>query len=251
MCTLLIVEDEEILLERLMKTIDWKIAGVDKVIGKTSSEDALSVVLTENVDVVLTDIRMPIIDGLDLAELIKNEKKRPYVILMSGYKEFEYAHRAIKLGVMDYILKPFSKEEVLEAVKRAVEKLNAESVQQDISSYCGSEDIVDTVLKFIAANCSRQISLNDVAEYVHLHPVYLSRLLKNKTGKTFKEILTEARLKKAERLLKNSSLKHYEIAEAVGFSDAQYFSQVFKKVYGMTPIEWKKKALAQESKLKI
>ncbi|WAM36324.1 response regulator transcription factor [Caldicellulosiruptor acetigenus] len=251
MCTLLIVEDEEILLERLMKTIDWKIAGVDKVIGKTSSEDALSVVLTENVDVVLTDIRMPIIDGLDLAEFIKNEKKRPYVILMSGYKEFEYAHRAIKLGVMDYILKPFSKEEVLEAVKRAVEKLNAESIQQDISSYCGSEDIVDTVLKFIAANCSRQISLNDVAEYVHLHPVYLSRLLKNKTGKTFKEILTEARLKKAERLLKNSSLKHYEIAEAVGFSDAQYFSQVFKKVYGMTPIEWKKKALAQESKLKI
>ncbi len=251
MCTLLIVEDEEILLERLMKTIDWKIAGVDKVIGKTSSEDALSVVLTENVDVVLTDIRMPIIDGLDLAELIKNEKKRPYVILMSGYKEFEYAHRAIKLGVMDYILKPFSKEEVLEAVKRAVEKLNAESIQQDISSYCGSEDIVDTVLKFIAANCSRQISLNDVAEYVHLHPVYLSRLLKNKTGKTFKEILTEARLKKAERLLKNSSLKHYEIAEAVGFSDAQYFSQVFKKVYGMTPIEWKKKAFAQESKLKI
>jgi len=251
MYTLLIVEDEEILLERLMKTIDWKIAGVDKVIGKTNSEEALNVVMTENVDVILTDIRMPIIDGLDLAEFIKNGRKRPYVIFMSAYKEFEYAHRAIKLGVMDYILKPFSKEEVLEAVKRAVEKLNAESIQQDISSCCEGKDIVDTVLNFIAVNCSRQISLNDVAEYVHLHPVYLSRLLKSRTGKTFKEILTEARLKKAEKLLKNSSLKHYEIAEAVGFSDAQYFSQVFKKAYGMTPIEWRRKATEIETKLKI
>uniref|UniRef100_A0A7C5Z501 Response regulator n=1 Tax=Caldicellulosiruptor owensensis TaxID=55205 RepID=A0A7C5Z501_9FIRM len=249
MCTLLIVEDEEILLERLIKTVDWKIAGVDKVIGKTSSEEALNVVMTENVDVILTDIRMPIIDGLDLAEFIKNRQKRPYVILMSAYKEFEYAHRAIKLGVMDYVLKPFSKEEVLEAVKRAVEKLNTENIRQDISNCY--EDVVEIVLNFITVNCSRQISLNDVAEYVHLHPVYLSRLLKNRTGKTFKEILTEARLKKAEKLLKNSSLKHYEIAEAVGFSDAQYFSQVFKKAYGMTPIEWRRKATEIETKLKI
>lgn len=70
--------------------------------------------------------------------------------------------------------------------------------------------------------------------------MYLGRLLRKKVGKTFKEILTEVRLKKAISLLKNSSLKNYEVAEAVGFSDAQYFSQVFKKIYGITPNEWKK-----------
>lgn len=252
MCTLLIVEDEEILLERLVKTIDWKGIGIDKVIGKASSEEALNVLITENVDIVLTDIRMPIIDGLDLAEFVRSRIKHPYVILMSGYKEFEYAHRAIKLGVIDYILKPFTKEEVLETVKKAVEKIAADHDRQlQFLDSCESKNIIDMVFDFIVANCSKQISLNDVAGYVHLHPVYLSRLLKNKTGKTFKEILTEVRLKKAEKLLKTTSLKHYEIAEAVGFSDAQYFSQVFKKVYGMTPIEWKKQVLEKQSRLKI
>ncbi|AZT91508.1 response regulator [Caldicellulosiruptor changbaiensis] len=251
MCTLLIVEDEEILLERLVKTIDWESIGINKVIGIDSSEEALNVLITENVDIILTDIRMPIMDGLDLAEFVHSRLKHPYIILMSGYKEFEYAHRAIKLGVVDYILKPFTKEEVLETVKKAVEKVTAEQSRQQRLDSCENKNIIDMVFDFIFANCSKQISLNDVAEYVHLHPVYLSRLLKNKTGKTFKEILTEVRLKKAEKLLKTSSLKHYEIAEAVGFSDAQYFSQVFKKVYGMTPIEWKKQALEKQSRLKI
>lgn len=252
MCTLLIVEDEEILLERLVKTINWKSIGIDKVIGKANSEEALSVLINENVDIVLTDIRMPVIDGLDLAEFIQTRIKYPYVILMSGYKEFEYAHRAIRLGVIDYILKPFTKDEVLETVKRAIEKMADERDRQlQFLNSCESKNIIDMVYDFIFTNCSKQISLSDVAEYVHLHPVYLSRLLKNKTGKTFKEILTEVRLKKAEKLLKTTSLKHYEIAEAVGFSDAQYFSQVFKKVYGMTPIEWKRQVLEKESRLKI
>ncbi|ADQ05825.1 two component transcriptional regulator, AraC family [Caldicellulosiruptor hydrothermalis 108] len=247
MCTLLIVEDEEILLERLVKTIDWESIGINKVIGIARSEEALNVLITENVDIILTDIRMPIMDGLDLAEFVHSRLKHP----LSGYKEFEYAHRAIKLGVVDYILKPFTKEEVLETVKKAVEKVAAEQSRQQRLDSCENKNIIDMVFDFIFANCSKQISLNDVAEYVHLHPVYLSRLLKNKTGKTFKEILTEVRLKKAEKLLKTSSLKHYEIAEAVGFSDAQYFSQVFKKVYGMTPIEWKKQVLENKARLKI
>jgi len=237
---MLIVEDEEILLERLTKTIEWHEIGIEKVIAAQNGEDALKILEKEEIDIILTDIRMPLVDGLCLAEITGKKAKPPKIILMSGFKEFEYAHKAVKLGVKDYILKPFTKEEILEAVKKVVDEIRNYRENEDTLIENCDGDVIKSVFDYLNKHYAQQITLNDVANYVHLHPVYLGRLLRKKVGKTFKEILTEVRLKKAISLLKNSSLKNYEVAEAVGFSDAQYFSQVFKKIYGITPNEWKK-----------
>lgn len=238
---MLIVEDEEILLERLVKTIEWKEIGIKTVYAAQNGDDAKRILDSDDIDIVLTDIKMPLMDGLTLTEYVCKTQKNTQVVIMSGYKEFEFAQRALRLGVKDYILKPFTKEEILDVIKKLIVEIqNNKWKIEDRYEEGYSDGTLKAVIDYINAHFSEQITLCHVANYVHLNPVYLGRLIKKRFGKSFKELLTEIRLKKAADMLKNSELKNYEIAEAVGFSDPQYFSQVFKKVFGLTPNEWRK-----------
>ena len=83
------------------------------------------------------------------------------------------------------------------------------------------------------------ITLNDLSKEVYLNPNYLGRLIKKETGKNFSDILTEVRIEKAKELLKNTQIKTYEISERVGINDSRYFSQLFRKMTGMTPTEYR------------
>jgi len=102
--------------------------------------------------------------------------------------------------------------------------------------------IIEEALLYIHSNYSKQILLEDVASHVNLHPVYLSRLFKSETGKTFKRILTEIRIDKAKELLVGTlDSKVYEISEMIGYEKPRYFSSLFKTMTGLTPLEYREK----------
>lgn len=136
---ILIVDDEEEVRSSIMRKMKWELLGYELVGDAENGEDALEKVRLLAPDVVLTDIKMPYMDGLTLAKHIKRERSSTEIIIFSGFDDFEYAQQAIKLGVIEYILKPVNVEELTEILakvklkmdERIAEKRNIQSLRLD------------------------------------------------------------------------------------------------------------------------
>ena len=119
----MIAEDEEFILEGIANLIDWESFGIQVTHLAVNGQEALKKWEEEAVDIIITDITMPIMDGLELIQQIREKDTRVRIIIISGYDEFEYARRAISMGVDDYILKPIDDEELTKVLQRALERL--------------------------------------------------------------------------------------------------------------------------------
>ena len=256
MLNLLIADDEKIIRESLATCLDWAQVGI-KVVGCCANgAEALDAVIDNPPDIVMTDIKMPGLNGLELVEKIQQIDKDIEFIILSGYREFDFAQQAVKLGVRRYLLKPASEEQILESVMDAIQscekaralKMTMEAhkrLQMQVGQYLPDavdEDqnpnyLVQTVKQHIAANLADSaLSLKKIAdEYVHVNPDYLSRLFVQKTGEKFSHYLNRKRVETAKRLLQADG-KVCDVAERVGLGhNPRYFGQVFKKYTGITP----------------
>lgn len=117
----LIVDDEKRIVEYLKYILDWKSLGFHKVEGFYSSKGALQYIIDHEPEILITDIRMPELSGLDLAKIIKENELKTKVVILSGYNDFDYAQKAIRLEIADYLLKPVSSKELLPVINRIVE----------------------------------------------------------------------------------------------------------------------------------
>lgn len=129
MYSLLVVDDERLVVDSLAETIPWSSADIGEVYKAYSAGQALQIMKTQSVDIVLTDIRMPEMSGLELIESIRSLNKRTKCIVHTGYSDFNYARQAMSSQVMEYLLKPASDEEIVAAVRRMAEKLGEEWAQ--------------------------------------------------------------------------------------------------------------------------
>jgi two-component system, response regulator YesN len=267
MYKILIVEDEEIIRNVMPVIIDWNRIGFQVAAVAENGLEALKVLNNDNIDVVLTDIRMPGIDGLELACEIKTKLPHIKTILLSAYNDFEYARKGIEYGVYGYLLKS-DDEEIMEEyfcnLKEALDKEKDSFELKEELSQNARDDLISSrknlnnsyeqhldnnnphvrkvtekAVKYIKNNYNSDISLEDVASYVNVHHVHLCRLLSNELGKTFKEILIETRIEVAKQLLSEIDMKVYEISEKVGYKKPRYFSEIFKKYTGVTPLEYR------------
>ncbi|MFK4998821.1 response regulator [Bacillus sp. N9] len=217
-----------------------------KVVGEADNgEKALALVEKLKPDLLVTDIRMPIMNGLELIQEIQKYDKRTEVIVVSGFGEFEYAQRALRLGAIDYLLKPIKIDLVQEALQRVNDILERrvneeEGINVGISSLQLSPKINQAV-KFIEEKYNDEnLSLQKVTTYVELSSAYFSRTFKEETGLSFIQYVTKVRMEKAKNLLENPYLKSYEVAEFVGYPDYAHFSKAFKKYSGASPNEYRR-----------
>jgi len=246
MLDLVIVEDEEIIRRGLVCTIDWLKLGA-RVVGEAGNgKEALSVIREKRPQVVLTDIKMPVMDGIALTEALKAEGNKAKIIYLTSYADFSYAQQALRLEVSDYLLKPVSEEELGKALAK-VEAM-AEAPQAEPSwdkglreAYHTGNPYVKSVLKRIESGYQKRLSGEALADELGVSFSYLSRKLKEETGQTFGSLLAQYRLQKAIEMLQAGTWKVYEIAEETGFGDYKNFAQVFKKYLHTTP-----KAFMQE-----
>jgi two-component system response regulator YesN len=254
---LLIVDDEYIIRKGLV-TLDWASVGIDDVLTVEDGLSARQILMNQNIDLVITDIKMPGLSGLEIADYVKRNNHCTKVIILSGFNEFEYAKSAIEANVSYYLLKPINPDELLKSARIAIEELKREkykeslinqyetvkgsmsTTEQIISGFRNCNKIVIDILKYIAENYNHQICLNSLAEIYHFSAIYLSHLIKKETGYSFMEILLSIRLMNAAKLIRESNIKIVTVCEQVGFNDQRYFSQAFKKVFDLTPLEYKK-----------
>lgn len=254
MYSILIVDDEPIIRRGIKTFIDFNKYGISNVYEAEDGNSASKVFSEILPDLVLLDINMPFKDGLTIAEEFKNIKKETKIAIITGYDYFEYAQKALKIGVEDYILKPVSKKDINEIITKLIYELNQEKkhieVEKIINKISNNENTDnqtvnskyrDIILKKFEENYSNvSFNLNSLADNMNLSSGYLSSLFKSLFGIPFQDYLNNIRMEKAKLLLLTTDLKNYEISDQIGFDNVYYFNSKFKKTFGVTPKEFKK-----------
>ncbi|MBD5550262.1 MAG: response regulator [Lachnospiraceae bacterium] len=253
MYKVVIIDDEPIIMEGLRKSVDWNRFGCT-VVGMTGSgEEGIRLIREVEPDIIFTDIRMPCMDGLTMIAAIRSEFPGMQIVILTGYRDFDYAQRAISLGVTRFLLKPSKMDEIMEALEAAtdglakrikvIEEIEEESEENgNISPDGGAGSfLVKNAVSYIEEHCKEKLKLSDVAEQVYVSQWHLSKLLNRYLGQNFSEILNGIRIEKAKEKLKDPSLRIGDIAEEVGFSDMAHFSRVFKKLVGISANEYRNK----------
>ena len=130
MYKVVLVDDEEIVLEGLKKKINWERLRLQVVGGASNGLEALKIIEETNPDILITDVIMPVMNGLKLIETLKETNRDIKTVILSGYDEFEYAQKAVKLGAAEYQLKPVSVEEIEAVLERIIKDLDNEKMEE-------------------------------------------------------------------------------------------------------------------------
>lgn len=243
---LMIVDDEPLEREVLTMMIKKHNLNVSHFFEAQNGRDAVKLAKEEKVDLVIMDIKMPVMDGLTAAELIKKETPDCRVIFLTAYDEFDYAYRTIKLGADDYLLKPAHPDDIKQALAKFI-PVRSERDSTVLTGNYKSEDI-KRVVDYIEANLHQELTLHTLAHLVHLNAQYLSRLFKQETGHTLTSFITIRRIEKAKQYFHHTKDTISEISERCGFSDPNYFTRVFKKYVGLTPTQYQQQSYAGEKR---
>ncbi|MCI2049371.1 MAG: response regulator [Lachnospiraceae bacterium] len=237
---LLIVDDEYYSVESLKQKLDWAELGFGNVYGAYSLKQAQQYFHDGMIDVMLCDIEMPHGSGLELLAWVREKKYATACIFLTCHAKFDYATTAIKLGSTDYLLKPVNAEELSDAIRRAVQRLNQVSLLEEDSTPEEQEMAIPAVKKYIATHLAEDLDRDTIAGAVFLNPDYLSHLFREKTGTSLSAYILNLRMEKATRLLSQSTATIADIATSCGFSNISYFSRQFKASTGKTPHDFRK-----------
>ena len=162
---------------------------------------------------------------------------------MSAYSDFEYARTALRLGVADYILKPVKKEELEKVLKTLSQHKEKKNLHPEIQETCvqkkENKNVIENIMEYIQKHYYENINVSELAEMYYLNDTYLSTLFKEKTGWTLKSYLESVRIEKAKSLLKSRDYTIAYVASAVGYTDPNYFSKVFKRYTDLTPRQFR------------
>lgn len=240
MYSIIIVEDEYLVRQGIASLVDYEQFGMQVIAQAENGIEAWQKFQENPADILLTDINMPQMNGLELAKLVREQAPKCHIVFLTGYDDFDYARTAIKLGADDYLLKPFSKDDVEEMLAKLQTKLDKERKKAQIQNLVDQGQRSELEEAIHARLADSELSLKSLAFQLGFSSSYLSVLIKKELGLPFQDYLIQERMKKAKLLLLTTDLKIYEIAEQVGFEDMNYFSQRFKQVVGLTPRQFKK-----------
>lgn len=236
----MIIDDEEELLNSLSNYFPWEKLGFTVCSTAQNARNALKYLEENNVDVLLTDIRLPLMSGLELIQKAKELPSPPLFCIMSAHVDFDYAKKAIQLGVEDYIVKPSSFSEIEVVFNKIKEKLDKKSMvpmrTQDVSY---DNPMINQAINIIQKRLS-DCSLTSIAFELGINEAYLSRLFKKCTGQNFQDYLLEKKMLCAQSMLESpAGYKNNDIAQALGYQDTQNFCRVFKKRFGQSPQQYR------------
>ena len=242
-----IIDDDRLIVKGLSSVVPWEKLNCRVVGTAADGQSGLQLIRSCQPDILMTDIRMPNVDGLTMAAAVRSEFPRMQISVLTAYRDFEYAQQAIRLGVCRYLLKPSSMEELEEAVREMVRRLDAQSPpdlpESELSAEAAHGYIVENALTWMRDHCTEHISLEDVANHVYVSQWHLSKLINRETGTGFLDLLNRMRVDIARDLLADPGRRVLDVAYDTGFADVAHFSKTFKKITGMTPGEFRAQAV--------
>lgn len=207
---------------------------IEIVASCANGEIALDVCKTSKPDVIFTDIKMPVMNGIELIQEVKSIYPEIDILILSNFDDFEYVRNGLRLGAFDYLLKAQTDDvqikKILDELK--VKKACKNTVDKRIEY---DNPLVNNMVDYIHQHYKGKILLSDLAEQFNYNADYLSLIFKQSTGKNFSAFLSDFRIEKAKILLEEGDLTIKEISAFVGYSNEMYFSTAFKNNVGVSP----------------
>ena len=263
MIRLLIADDEKLERDALTEMVARRFDEHQVVLetaenGRKAADSAI----LWGADLILMDIEMPGMSGLDAARAVLAQRPGCRVIFVTAYSLFQYAHEAVHLGACDYLLKPVDPDELEASIRRAIRQIETERkletlapVQPEPEPAAAAEGqpeadtpessqnalVMDHVRRYLEDNYMFDISLDSVGEILHISPAYLSAQFKKYQKMNFLDCLTELRINAAKELLTDPFRSSADVASMVGYEDASYFARAFKKRTGETPTQYRRR----------
>ena len=273
MYRVVLIDDEPLIVEGLRKVVPWKDYACEVAATAEDAAQGAKIIRELQPDILFTDIRMPGDDGLTMLAGLRSEFPAMQVTVLSGYREFNYAQEAIRLGVTRFLVKPSRMDEICESLvamtgKLAMEKRVREEgqesadpptahqpearIESQVESQIESQEtgdrkepelagrfIVRQAIAYMEEHRTEKLTLQEVADACYVSQWHLSKLLNRYSQKSFYDILHSLRIQAAKELLADPSLRIGEICEMVGYADIAHFSRVFRKLEGMSANEYR------------
>jgi len=258
---ILVADDEELERKIISETLKSCLEDDDKheivVFQAQDGHEALEIVEAQNLSAAFLDVRMPGLNGLQVAE--KAQKIYPgfTFTFVSAYGEYPILRSALKLDANDYLLKPVRRKDIADALWKMIDHLKIEIKGEVESSSFISKDTVllsddvswqpfnstkkmtSAAKSYVRQNINKQLTLEEVAEYVGFSPSYFSTVFSKEEKITFKEYLVHTRINRAKALIADTKLPLKAVARETGFQDPNYFSKVFSRKVGLTPSQYR------------
>ena len=240
----MIAEDEDVIRNGIYKYIQLHTDRFDKIYLAKDGEAALDIIFKYNPEVALLDVQMPNRTGIEVLAEASKMNICPLTIILSGYDEFKYAQQALKYGAREYLLKPCRSSEILTVLHKMADIAEGKDISKS-AEQTQAQHVVKRATEYIDEHYSEDLSLRQVADYVGISQGYLSSLFKQKLDINFIDYVNQVRVNHACIYLQQNYFKTYEIAYKMGFNDEKYFSKVFKKVKGLSPMQYRKNMMEE------
>jgi len=251
---LMIVDDDQVILNGLAGIVKKFDISDSEIITAYDGVDALEKLKGKGADLVITDISMPGMNGLEFIREAKAYKYCSRFVILTGYDEFEFARQAIRYQVTDYLLKPINKNDLFNIIHKVdmelhgIDQHEKDMILPDIDvckvTYDRNQcsDKMVKILEYIDDNYTLDISLNQAGRALDVHPNYICTLFNHDLGITFLYYVESVRLKKSiELLLSEMERPIKDIASVSGFMNERHFYKVFRKRLGSTPGQFREK----------
>ncbi len=249
MYKVIIVDDEETVRNGINMETAWADLDMLVVASCDNGQSAYEAVLKFQPDIIVSDIRMPVMDGIELLTRLREDGNEAFVIFLTAYSDFSYAQSALKLSAVDYLLKPFEDGALEASLKKVKAKLeareksasNGEEPERRVIAIKNGQfsKYTEEALSVIHSSYSDfDLGVKSIAESLSISDGHLSHLFKKETGLTINDYLTRYRIQTSMNLLKDCRIKVYEAAEQCGYRDIRYFSTLFKKITGVSPSDY-------------
>ena len=277
MYRILIADDEDIERRVLRRKLERNFGDSCEILEALNGREVLNLYREKAPHILILDIEMPGITGLEAAERIRQKDRACSIIFLTAFDEFSYARKAITVGALDYLLKPCAEKELLSAVEEGIRRADraeaakaaaaeeaaapgkrgvsgirpgsAGSGQQgesggagDLQEGKGLRGQQEIIRSFIDRNFMYDLSVQDIAAELGYSEAYFCKLFKQYFGQSFVSYLTEYRIDRAVKMMEDISVSVKDAGKAVGYSDPNYFSKVFKRVKGLNPSEYRNNA---------
>ena len=257
---LLIVNDEALTANTMRTDIPCNDYGIHEVYTAYSTEGAKKQMKEYPVEIVLCDIEMPGENGLAFLRWCRAQDYSVECIFLTCHAKFDYAKEAIELGCQDYIVIPAKYEDIGKAVLKVVKRIQDRKEELRVYQYgqqailkeandsnsmlaekSNPDALAQKAVEMIMERMGdEELSVNNLAEMLYVHPVYLNRIFKEKTGKTINKYITEGRIQKAAELMKTGKYTLTSIAEQVGYKNYSNFNLMFHRYFHCTPSQYLK-----------
>lgn len=253
MYKVLVVDDEKLVRKGIVLETDWAALGCMVIAEAESGEAGILAVEKYHPDLIITDIKMPQMDGVEMLKAIRASGNMVRVIFLTAYSDFDYTQNALRLSAADYLLKPFEDGELEEAVEKVCKRIEserdhkkkAEELHMNLALKSGDKSkYVMDALAYIAKHYGDEdLCIRKISDEVGISEGRLSHVFKKETDYSVGIFIKRYRIREAMKFLKSGKYKVYEVADMVGYYNITYFSTLFKKMTGVSPSDYRERSL--------